>query len=165
MIQGVEEISANLDGLRFSEFEVLHDRKIDVVNGRQQERITPDTRLSSVTRLNVTSIRIVCEISDYSSDDIPVFVKSARAYATQWTYRTADSLGTAWIENRTIARVVSVQVRIVPTAYGYPLAGFIRISSGDLKTAQEGSCETRTLREPGQLVNQRTDKPVAMIER
>src|ERR1044071_4521567 len=42
MVQRVEEISANLDGLRFSESEVLHDRKIDVVNGRQQERITPN---------------------------------------------------------------------------------------------------------------------------
>src|ERR1044071_691538 len=165
MIQHVEEISANLNRLRFSDSEVLHDRKIDVVNGRQQERITPNSRLSSVTRLNVTSIRIVHEISNYSSDDIPVVVKSARAYATQWTYRTADTLSTAWIENRAITGVVSVQVRIVPTAYGYPLAGFIRISSGDLKTAQKGSCETRTLREPRQLVNQRTDKPMAMIER
>src|SRR6185369_8219043 len=163
MIQHVEEISANLNGLRFSEFEVLHDRKIDVVNGRQQERITPDTRLSSVTRLNVTSIRIVYEITNYSSDDIPICVKSARAYATQWTYRTADAFGTAWIDNRAITRVVSVQVRIVPAAYGYSLAGFIRISSGKLETAQEGSCESCTLREPRQLVDQRTDKPVAMI--
>src|SRR5829696_5142927 len=108
MIERVEEVSANLEVFRFSDSEVLENRKIEIVDGRQQERIPSNVRLRSGTSLNVTSIRIVCEIAYYSSDEIPVLVKGARAYSAQGSNRAADALGSAWIENRAISGVVAV---------------------------------------------------------
>src|ERR1044072_7389030 len=137
MIERVEEVSANLDVFRFADPEILEDRKIEIVNRRQQECVPADVGFSTGTRLNVTSIRIVCEIPHYSSDDIPVCVKGARAYSAQGLDCTADSLGSIRIENRAVTRVVSVQVRIVSAANCDPLAGFIRISSGDVEAAQK----------------------------
>src|SRR5262245_14782758 len=108
MIERVEEISAKLKHFRFGDPEVLENRNIEIVNWRQQERISSNVGLSSVASLNVSSIRIVCEIADYSSNDIPVSVEGACAGSTQRGHRTAYALSSSGIEDRAIAGIIAV---------------------------------------------------------
>src|SRR5262245_28198259 len=99
MIERVEEISANLDVFRFSEPEVLENRKIEIVNRRQQERIPANAGFSSGAGLNVTSVRIVCEISNDGSGSDCIAIAG---HPAQCRYRTANALGSIRIEDRTI---------------------------------------------------------------
>src|SRR5215510_6944810 len=165
MIEQVEEVSAKLEVFRFTEPEVLEDRKIDIVDGWQQERIPANVRLSSGTRLNVTSIRIIGKISNYSSNYISVLVKGTGGYSTQRNYLTADSLRSAGVKDRAISGVVPVSIGIVSAAYCYPLASFIGIGSGDVKAAQQQLSKTGPVRKPRQFVNRRSHKPMPVIER
>src|SRR6185369_9901134 len=105
MIERVEEVSANLDVFRFSEPEVLEDRKIGIVDGRQQEGIPPNVGLSPVTSLNVTSIRIICEIGNNSSVSNCSTTASPTA---ERSHSTADAFGSAWIENGAVPGVVAI---------------------------------------------------------
>src|SRR6185295_12089800 len=102
MIERVEEVSAYLEEFRLADPEVLEKRDIEIVNRRQPERIPPNGRFSSATCLDVTSIRIGSEISDDGSGSDCAAIAS---YPAQRSHRTADALGSTWIENRAISGV------------------------------------------------------------
>src|SRR5215216_5448606 len=99
MIERVEEISANLEEFRFSDSEVLENRNIEIVDRRQQERISSNVGFSSVTSLNVTSIRIVRDICNHGSGSD---CGATAGSAAQRSHGAADALGSTWIENRAI---------------------------------------------------------------
>ena len=64
MVEEVEEVGAQLDLARLSKVKILEDRKVDIVDARQLQRVASGVCYSAKPGSNIFRIGIVCEIAD-----------------------------------------------------------------------------------------------------
>src|SRR5437763_5738435 len=112
VVEGVEEVGAELNPSGLAELDVLEERDVEVVDARHPEGVTTDGGLSAIARLDVPRVRVVGEIAD----DIPAAVA-----------RRGDGASHALLPRRVQAGAVAsagaVQVGVVAAATRYALAG------------------------------------------
>ena len=85
VVERVEEVSTELDVLRFPEFKILEYRDIEVGDVRRPEGIASEIGDGAVTGLNVSGIRIIGQVSHYGSrsgEGIAIILKASPGYLT-----------------------------------------------------------------------------------